>query len=181
MTKIKFGTDGWRAIIAKEFTVENVARVAEGTALWLLQPIRQSTNPPSVVLGHDCRFGGELFAETAAKVLSHYGIKVFLAKDFVSTPMISFGTLKQKASLGIIITASHNPSSYNGFKLKGHYGGPLLPEQVSEMENLIPEKCSLAIDAVSLSNPLIKIIDLETLYCKHIEKNFDLKAIKKSK
>ena len=182
MDKIKFGTDGWRAIIAKEFTTENVARVAEGTALWLLNNsslvIRPST--PSVVLGHDCRFGGELFAETAAKVLAHYGIKVFLAKGFISTPMISLGTVKYKANLGIIITASHNPPSYNGFKLKGYYGGPLLPEQVSEIENLIPQNCSVNIDMVLFPNQFIKPVDLESLYCKHVEKHFDLRAIKKS-
>jgi len=201
MHKIKFGTDGWRAIIGKEFTVENVSRVAEGTALWLLNnsslvPRPSPALPPaslrgergrslSIVVGHDCRFGGELFAETVAKVLTHYGIKVFLAKGFVSTPMISFGTVKYKANLGIIITASHNPPSYNGFKLKGHYGGPLLPEQVSEIENLIPDKCSVDVDAVSpthsFTNSLIHSVDLETLYCKHVEKNFDLKAIRKSK
>jgi len=115
MTEIKFGTDGWRAIIAKDFTVENVARVAEATASWLLG--RKSK--ASVVLGHDCRFGGELFAETVAMVLCAKGVKVFLAKGFVSTPMISLGTLHAKADLGVIITASHNPPSYNGFKLKG--------------------------------------------------------------
>ncbi|MBI4946428.1 MAG: phosphoglucomutase/phosphomannomutase family protein [Bacteroidetes bacterium] len=192
MHKIKFGTDGWRAIIAKEFTTENVARVAEGTALWLKPPLsqgREARGEVSVVLGHDCRFGGELFAETVAKVLAHHGIKVFLANaasptqvmgGFVSTPMISLGTLKYKANLGIIITASHNPPSYNGFKLKGNYGGPLLPDQVSEIENLIPEKCSVDIDAVALPHPLVKSVDLESLYCKHIEKHFDLEVIKKS-
>jgi len=183
MQKIKFGTDGWRAIIAKEFTVENVARVAEGTAHWLLKnyPITQSTNQPAVVVGYDCRFAGELFAETAANVLAYHGIKTFLAKGFVSTPMISFGTVKYKANLGIIITASHNPPSHNGFKLKGYYGGPLLPEQVSEIENLIPEKCSVNLNSSASTNLLIQRVDLETLYCKHIEKNFDLKAIRKSK
>src|ERR1035437_126556 len=164
MDKIKFGTDGWRAIIAKEFTTENVARVAEGTALWLLKSNVQSpASNLSVVLGHDCRFGGELFTETVAKVLAHHGIKVFLAKGFVSTPMISLGTVKYKANIGIIITASHNPPSYNGFKLKGHYGGPLLPEHVSEIENLIPEKCSVDIDTLHFWNHFIKPVDFESL------------------
>lgn len=177
MTKIKFGTDGWRAIIAKDFTTDNVARVAEGTAIWL----KNGNSQASVVLGHDCRFGGELFVETVAKVLIQHGIKVYMAKGFVSTPMISLGAVKYKASLGIIITASHNPASYNGFKLKGPYGGPLLPEQVEEIENLIPEKHSVDLESVSLSNSLVNIVDLETLYCKQVEKNFDLKAIKRSK
>ena len=124
MSELKFGTDGWRAIIAKDFTVNNVARVAEATARWV---VSQQPTGASVVIGHDCRFGGELFAETVAKVMSHFGIKSYLAEGFVSTPMISLGTLHYKANLGIIITASHNPPSYNGFKLKGSYGGPLLP------------------------------------------------------
>ena len=103
--KIKFGTDGWRAIIAKEFTVENVCRVAEGTAKWLLNSKHQTSNSKhSVVVGHDCRFGGELFAETVTKVLAQHGIKVFLAKGFVSTPMISFGAVQYKSDIGIIIT-----------------------------------------------------------------------------
>ena len=117
MHKIKFGTDGWRAIIAKEFTVENVVRVTEATAKWL----NSNFESPSAVVGHDCRFGGELFAETVAKVLVANNIKVHLAKGFVSTPMVSLGTVNVKASIGIIITASHNPAAYNGFKLKGNY------------------------------------------------------------
>jgi phosphomannomutase len=176
MEKIKFGTDGWRAIIAKEFTVTNVVRVTEGVVQWL-----QFKQPPhAVVVGYDCRFGGKLFAETVAGVLAHHGIKVILSNSFVSTPMVSLATKKFKASLGIIITASHNPPDYNGYKLKGSYGGPLLPEQVSEIENLIPNEPS--IDYASVKNKhLIHPTDLETLYIKHIEKNFDLASIKKSK
>src|SRR6185436_12771168 len=102
MQKIKFGTDGWRAIIAKDFTVENVARVAEATADWLL---KQKKNP-SAMVGHDCRFGGRLFAETVTKVMASKGVKIFLAEGFVSTPMISMGTLVNKCDVGIIITAS---------------------------------------------------------------------------
>ena len=135
MTKIKFGTDGWRAIIAKEFTVDNVARVTSGATEWL----KQNFDNPSVVIGHDCRFAGELFAETTAKVFANAGIKVYLAKGPVSTPMVSLGTLAQKSSLGIVITASHNPPSYNGYKLKGSFGGPLLPKEIQEVEDLIPE------------------------------------------
>ena len=76
MDKIKFGTDGWRAIIAQDFTVENVARVSEATAKWLL---KQKKNP-TVMVGHDCRFAGELFAETVTKVMAAHGIKTLLAK-----------------------------------------------------------------------------------------------------
>ncbi len=180
MTKIKFGTDGWRAIIAKDFTVENVARVTEATAIWL----KNNFEKPSVVVGHDCRFAGELFAETVAKVLVANNITVFLAKDYVSTPMVSLGTVRHKASLGIIITASHNPASYNGYKLKGNYGGPLGPEKVQEIEDMITEKSTVNLDSIDLAaaeqKGILSITALEDMYVKHVEDNFDLATIKKS-
>jgi phosphomannomutase len=178
MTKIKFGTDGWRAIIAKDFTVDNVARVTIATANWL----KTNFKNPSVVVGHDCRFAGELFAETSAIVFANAGIKVYLAKDFVSTPMISLGAKNLDTSVGIIITASHNPPSYNGFKLKGGYGGPLLPEKIQEIEDIIPEKNSVDIEKYAVADfvksGMIKYVDLETMYVKHVEKNFDMEAIR---
>lgn len=179
MTKIKFGTDGWRAIIAQEYTVENVARVTKACAVWL----NDNFENPSVVLGHDCRFAGELFAETTAKVLLANGIKVKLAKGFVSTPMVSLGTVEEKASLGIVITASHNPPSYNGFKLKGHYGGPLTPDKVQEIEDIIPneENSYLNVSLEEyLNNGMLSYIDLETMYCDHMMNSFDVEAIQKS-
>jgi phosphomannomutase len=180
MTKIKFGTDGWRAIIAKEFTTDNVARVTQATATWL----KNNYDNPSVVIGHDCRFAGELFAETTALVMALNGIKVKLAKDFVSTPMISYGAKVLDTSIGVIITASHNPPSYNGYKIKGNYGGPLLPDKVQEIEDLIKDKNEIDLDAHSLKDfekqGLIEYVDLETMYVKHVEANFDLDAIRNS-
>src|SRR4051812_13047197 len=125
--KIKFGTDGWRAIIAQDFTVYNVARVSKGLASWLLQ----KSSTPTVVVGHDCRFGGKLFTEITANVLCANGVKVLLAKGFVSTPMISLGVLKLGAQQGVVITASHNPPTYNGYKLKGAHGGPSSPRDIA--------------------------------------------------
>jgi len=180
MAKIKFGTDGWRAIIAKDYTVDNVARVAVATATWL----KHNFKKPSVVIGHDCRFAGEMFAETTAKVLANAGVKVYIAKDFVTTPMVSLGTLKQKASLGVVITASHNPPSYNGFKLKGHFGGPLLPKEIQEVEDLIPEENNVNLEAMNfdkfIEKRIIEYIDLETMYVNHVEANFDMDAIRNS-
>lgn len=176
MVKIKFGTDGWRAIIAKEFTVDNVARVTIGATEWL----KQNFDNPSVVVGHDCRYAGELFAETTAKVFANAGIKVYLAKGPVSTPMVSLGTLKKEASLGIVLTASHNPPSYNGYKLKGHFGGPLLPKEIQEVEDLIPDAHNLELDQLSFNANLIEEIDLETIYFNHVEENFDMDAIRNS-
>ena len=180
MTKIKFGTDGWRAIIAKEYTTDNVARVSIAVADWL----NENNENPSVVIGHDCRFAGELFAETATKVLASKGILVKLAKGFVSTPMVSLGVVSEKASLGVVITASHNPPSYNGYKLKGDFGGPLLPVDITAVENKIPDANSVDYNAVSMQDLVAEgkviYVDLEEMYCKHAKANFDLEAIRNS-
>lgn len=174
MTKIKFGTDGWRAIIAKEYTVDNVARVSLAVALWLTKNFKN----PSVVIGHDCRYAGKMFAETAAKVLAKADVKVYLAKGFVSTPMVSLGVVKQSASLGIVITASHNPPTYNGYKLKGNFGGPLLPDQVQEVEDLIPDTHALTLNNLTLTE--VEYVDLEGMYVEHVKANFDLDIINNS-
>lgn len=180
MTKIKFGTDGWRAIIAKEYTTDNVARVSIAVADWL----NENNENPSVVIGHDCRFAGELFAETAAKVLASKGVLVKLAKGFVSTPMVSLGVVSEKASLGVVITASHNPPSYNGYKLKGDFGGPLLPVDITAVENKIPDANSVDYNAISMQDLVAEgkviYVDLEEMYCKHAKANFDLEAIRNS-
>ena len=94
MSKIKFGTDGWRAIIAKEFTTDNVARVSVAVAKWVKE---QQPEAPTVVIGHDCRFAGELFAHTAAKVFLASGVRVHMAEGFVTTPMVSLGAQRLKA------------------------------------------------------------------------------------
>lgn len=181
MSDIKFGTDGWRAIIAKEYTVANVARVAHATATWL----KKNFPAPSAVVGHDCRFGGEMFARSTAMILADKGVKVYIAKDFVSTPMVSLGVVSHKASVGVVITASHNPAEYNGFKLKGHYGGPLLPEKIAEVEAEIPASVDFEYDEHRFES-LIKIgqivfVNLEDLYIKRIEETFDLEAIRNAK
>ncbi len=179
-TKIKFGTDGWRAIIAEEFTVENVARVAFATAKWA----KGKFENPSIIIGHDCRFAGELFVNTAVKIFLSEGVKVKLARGFVSTPMISLGAKNYDCSLGVIITASHNPPSYNGYKLKANFGGPLAPEDVQEVEDIIPETIDAAYNKVSIEDAItdrsVVIVDLESDYVKHVEANFDLDAIRNS-
>lgn len=178
--KIKFGTDGWRAIIADDFTVENVARVTEATGIWL----KKTYANPSVIVGHDCRFAGELFMETAVKVLVAQGIPVRMSRGFVSTPMISLAAFQFECEVGIILTASHNPPSYNGFKLKAFFGGPLEPEKVQEVEDIIPDVCTIDYKAVNIDAAIeagkIEIVDIETRYVDHVKKNFDLDAISNS-
>ncbi len=175
-TKIKFGTDGWRAIIAEDYTVENVARVAYATAIWL----KQKFEKPEIVIGHDCRFQGELFVETTVKVMVSQGIAVKMAKGFVSTPMVSLATVKKGCSLGIVITASHNPPAYNGFKLKSHFGGPLAPELVQEIEDIIPANNPIDLNTISIDVPAVETVDIETEYVDHVRANFDIEAIEKS-
>ncbi|MFT6321184.1 MAG: phosphomannomutase [Granulosicoccus sp.] len=177
ITPIKFGTDGWRAIIGKEYTVDNVRRVAEGTAKWM-----KEKGYDKVVIGHDCRFGGEMFAEAVTQVFGAYGIKVNLAKGFVSTPMVSLGVVKTKSQLGVVITASHNPASYNGYKLKSIHGGPSIPSDIAEVEALVPDVSTIEVPSLEKMKEegLLNYVDLEGMYLAHVEANFDMDAIRNS-
>jgi len=176
--KIKFGTDGWRAIIALDFTVYNVARVAKAQADWL----HQNFKDPKVLVGHDCRFGGELFTEVVTKVLCANGIKVALAKGFISTPMISLGVLKISAQQGVVITASHNPPSYNGYKLKGAHGGPSSPKDIAAVEALIPEDVTIPSESLDQwqSKGILEYVNLEDMYTEYLQTKFDFEALKRS-
>lgn len=176
--KIKFGTDGWRAIIAKDFTVYNVARVSKALADWL----KQNTPTPKVVVGHDCRFGGPMFTETVANVLCANGVKVIIAKGFISTPMLSFGVLKLGADQGVVITASHNPPSYNGYKLKGPHGGPTSPAHIAEVEALIPESVEIpgkTLDALE-GEGMLEYVELEDMYVSYLQEHFDFEKLNRS-
>lgn len=175
---IKFGTDGWRAIIGHDFTTANVCRVAEATSLWL----KQQPLPQRIVIGHDCRFAGRLFLETAARVFASHGIEVLYSPVFVSTPMVSMGALKLDAGLGIVITASHNPPSYNGYKIKAHYGGPASPNVIAAVEALIPETYTSAPESFSSyeSKGMIQSADLESIYIHAVQEAFDIESITRS-
>ncbi len=176
--KIKFGTDGWRAIIGKDFITANVARVAKATADWVL---KHSANP-AIVVGFDCRFGGSLFAQTAINVFCAHNIKVFYDTSFVSTPMISLAAKNLGCELGVIFTASHNPPSYNGYKLKSKHGGPLIQQFITEVENLVPD--SYAANEHSLEHwveaKMLEYVDLETMYFEHASAYFDFDALNDS-
>ncbi len=176
--KIKFGTDGWRAIIGQDFTVYNVARVSKGLADWLLQEGKN----PKVLIGHDCRFGGELFSGVAAKVLCANGIKIVLAKGFVSTPMVSLGVLKLKAQQGVVITASHNPPPYNGYKLKGAHGGPSSPKVIAAVEAMIPDEVDMPTESLEYweLKGMLEYVNLEDMYIEYLQTKFDFEALKKS-
>ncbi len=179
MSEIKFGTDGWRAVIAESFTTYNVKRVAKATADWIKS---QFPDNPSVVIGHDCRFGGDLFAKTTARVMAHEGIYTYLGEGFSSTPMVSLGVVKYQASAGVVITASHNPPSYNGFKIKAHYGGPAVPSMIEDVENRLPKHYDEQPEGLAtlVEQEKVSFVDLESVYVHHAEAHFDMEAIRNS-
>lgn len=179
MNRIKFGTDGWRAVIAREFTVDNVARVAMACATWLLNKHREAT----VVVGYDCRYGGNLFALTISKVLASKGIRVIMSDRFTGTPVISFAVSMLKAEMGIMVTASHNPPEYNGIKLKGTHGGPFFDEDLRDVENLIKYENHIDLDLIKtdmlIEKDLLTIGNIEAYYVQHISESFDLNLLRK--
>ncbi len=176
MYQIKFGTDGWREIIARDFTVTNVRRVAEATAQWINQTAELQK---TCVVGYDCRFGGEMFAKETAMQMADLGIRVSISTGFVSTPMISLAANKLNAGAGIIITASHNPPSYNGYKIKANYGGPAIPSEVSKVEAMIKnEEVLPKLDFDQYVDAgMISFLDMEAMYEEHARKSFDMAAL----
>lgn len=178
MYQIKFGTDGWREIIARDFTVTNVRRVAEATAAWIIDS--KDLNK-SCVVGYDCRFGGDMFAKETAMQMADKGIKVYISEGFVSTPMISLAANKLNVGAGIIITASHNPPSYNGYKIKANYGGPAIPSEVSKVEAIIQDQETLPKMEFDqyVNEGLISYIDMEKMYEEHARASFDMGALEK--
>ena len=131
MTKIKFGTDGWRAAIAEDFTFHNVRRCVRGVAEYLAE---QGTADRGVVVCHDRRFASEHFARACVEVLAAHGIRSFAPPDAVPTQVGSFFTRELGAAAGIVITASHNPWTDNGFKVKADTGGAGAPEMLAAIE-----------------------------------------------
>jgi alpha-D-glucose phosphate-specific phosphoglucomutase len=135
-TKIKFGTDGWRAVIAEDFTFANVDRVTQATAdFWKQNPVEGTER--RAVVGFDRRFLSDRFARRVAEVLAGNGIAVTLADSPTPTPAVSFAIKAQKAAGGVMITASHNPPEFNGFKLKAWYGGSADPAICAATEELL--------------------------------------------
>ncbi len=129
---IKFGTDGWRAIIAEEFTYDNVAKVSQAHADHL-----KEKNGKKVVIGYDPRFMSEDFAKVSAEVFASNGFEVIVSKGVCTTPALSLAAKDFGADEGVMITASHNGYRYNGYKIKGGYGGPGTPEIISSVEEKI--------------------------------------------
>jgi phosphomannomutase len=179
---IKFGTDGWRGVIADDFTFLNVAKVALATARYFRFHKKIKNG---LVIGYDSRFMSREFAHKAAQVIASAGVKVKLANKISSTPMTSLGIVKINAAGGVVITASHNPAKYNGFKIKGDFGGPAHPEMVAKVEKLLgpilkAKKLSLKEQSFDdlVANRMIQFVDLTSMYVKDIEKKIEVDLIK---
>ena len=134
MSNIRFGTDGWRAVIADQFTMENFRVVIQAIACYTFE-IGMQDQP--ILVGHDTRFLGRRFAEEAAKVLAANGLSTYLVNEAVPTPAVAFGVKHFAASGAVMITASHNPPEYNGVKYIPYYGGPATPAITARLEDWI--------------------------------------------
>ena len=136
MASIKFGTDGWRAVIAEDFNFSNVDRVAQAAAdFWRANPI--AGTEAKIVVGYDRRFLSNEFGWRVAEVLAGNGFKVILTPEPTPTPSVSFAVKQERAVGGVMITASHNPPAFNGFKLKSHYGGSAEPATCQAVEGFL--------------------------------------------
>lgn len=182
--KIKFGTSGWRAIIADEFTFPNVRIVVQSIADYLR--LEGLHNRP-VVVGYDTRFLSEKFAQTAAGVLAANGLETLLCTRDTPTPVIAFEILRRKAAGGVNITASHNPAVYSGIKFNSDWGGPALPSITQRIETSCESYLAgeaspkTGRDATGVKKRLIVPIDPKEDYFKHLERTVDMKALKKGK
>ncbi|MEA3352168.1 MAG: phosphoglucomutase/phosphomannomutase family protein [Chloroflexota bacterium] len=133
---IKFGTDGWRATVAEDYTFANVRRCAQGFATYLIE---KGYGDQWVVVGHDKRYMGEYFAAAVVEVLMGNGLRVYLTNGAAPTPVISYAVVAKDAIAAVNVTASHNPYTDNGFKVRDKNGGAISPEGLKQIENFIPE------------------------------------------
>jgi phosphomannomutase len=178
---IKFGTDGWRAIIAEDFTFANVARVAQATAdYWSANPV--SGAEKKVVFGYDRRFLSKEFAARAAEVFAGNGFYATLTPEPSSTPSVSFAVKAQHAIGGVMITASHNPPIFNGFKLKSHYGGSSDPEACKGVEGWLDKNPVRSVKlAEAIKSKQVVVKDVRPAHYAALKRLVDFKLIAKSK
>ena len=171
-TAVKFGTDGWRGIIADDFTHENVRVAADAIATYVLA---EEDAAKGICIGWDTRFKSQTFARLVAETLSRAGIPVLLADRVTATPALSFAVRERGCAGGVMITSSHNPAEWNGVKYKASYGGSGKPSIISAIEGYLEKPVA----AASQSGPISEV-DFLPPYVAAIEKFVDLAAIKAS-
>ena len=179
MSGIVFGTDGWRARIAEDYTYDNVRRCAQGVAEWVTQ---KGTQAKGVVIGYDRRFSSEYFAQAAAEVLLAYDIPVSLTAEPVPTQMTSYEVVDKGHACGVMITASHNPWTDNGFKVKSPTGAAASPDMLVVLEKTIrdnagsaPPRRSFA-DAVAAGK--VQSVDPYPGYVEYVKRSLDIERLK---
>jgi phosphomannomutase len=178
-SEIRFGTDGWRGRIADDYTFANVRRCAQGYANYLID---QGKAGAGIIVGHDRRFAAENFAATAAEVLAGNGFRVWLTDGATPTPVISFSVVDKGAAAAVNITASHNPPSDAGFKVRDETGGAVAPDGLKQIEAGIP--ASDAVKWMTLDEGLDKgrIVRFDPVpnYVGHISRLVDIEPIKQA-
>jgi phosphoglucomutase len=172
--EIKFGTSGWRAIVAEEFTLENIRRAATGIA----QYVAAQNGPKTVLVGRDPRFLGEMFVAEAAKVLAANGVRPLVIPEPAPTPAIAYAVRQMKTGGSINFTASHNPPEYNGIKYSTPDGAPALPEVTKQIEANVKKLDEVPSPAGAAQK--FEQVDVKPDYLKRIAELVDLKAIKKA-
>jgi phosphomannomutase len=175
---IHFGTDGWRGRIAEDYTFANIRRCAQGFANYLIE---KGARDEWVVVGYDQRFHSENFAAAVAEVLAANGLRVYLTDKATPTPVISYSVVNKKAIGAVNITASHNPATDNGFKVRDEHGGAIDPDGLLEIESKIPESVDkakrLSLDEAT-SNGKIVLFNPDPAYLEQIDRLVDLQRIK---
>ena len=179
---IKFGTDGWRAVIADDFTFANVRYCAQGAADYLKQ---KGLADRGVYIGYDRRFASEDFAAAAAEVLAGNGIHVFLSPKAIPTPFVSFGVITKKTGGGIAITASHNPARWNGFKFREETGASVSSETSIEVEKHVDRAFNAnKVKSIPLAQALqeksVEYFDLTPSYLAGIYKLIDIDSLRRA-
>src|SRR5271154_551181 len=178
-TKIKFGTDGWRGVIAEDFTFENVRRVAQATADYWNSLVGTQK---AAIVGYDNRFLSETYAKLVCEVFAANGIKALYPPLAVPPPAVTFAVRDRKLCGAVMVTASHNPPQFNGYKLKAHYAGPADPEICAQVEGLVdrlPVRTIRFDDGVK--NGTIEIYDPRAAHVAAVKKIIDLKKIRGTK
>jgi alpha-D-glucose phosphate-specific phosphoglucomutase len=179
---IRFGTDGWRAVISEQFTFANLRLVAQAVADYVRNE-GESDRAPEVVIGFDTRFLSDRYATEVARVMAGNGIVAWLTRADAPTPAISYSVVDKKAAAGIMITASHNPPRYNGFKLKASYGGAASSQQAQRVEVYLEEADAQARGPnimdyqQALDQGLIRRFDPLWAYYSHLGRLVDLDII----
>jgi alpha-D-glucose phosphate-specific phosphoglucomutase len=176
-TQIKFGTSGWRAVMAEEFTFANVRRAVHGIARYV---VSQKSKGAKVIVGRDPRFLGETFCTMAAEILSAYGITALVIAEAAPTPAISYAVIQAKADGAINFTASHNPPEYNGIKFSTPDGAPALPETTKRIEAEILAFDASGRNGSGAKEPEAQPLDPRRMYLSRLREIVDLKVIRKS-